>query len=49
MAVIARLNAELGRSVLVLGADGRLFLGCHLALADQGLWMRTWAHALASD
>ena len=49
MAVIAGLNAELGRSVLVLGADGRLFLGCHLALADQGPWMRTWAHALASD
>ena len=49
MAVIAGLNAEFGRSVLVLGADGRLFLGCHLALADQGPWMRPWAHALASD
>lgn len=49
MAVIAGLNAELGRSVLVLGADGRLFLGCHLAVSDEGPWMRRWAHALAVD
>ena len=49
MAVIAGLNAELGRSVLVLGADGRLFLGCHLAVSDEGPWMRRWAHAVAVD
>ncbi|HEX4834015.1 MAG TPA: hypothetical protein VH478_23320 [Trebonia sp.] len=49
LAAIARLNARLGRSVLVLADDGTLSLACHLALADEGPWVRRWAHALAVD
>ena len=49
LAVIAGLNAELGRSLLLLDPDGRLCLACHLAVADEGPWMSRWAHALAVD
>ncbi|MCL2584134.1 MAG: hypothetical protein FWE35_16950 [Streptosporangiales bacterium] len=47
--LIARLNAELGRSVLRLAPGGRLILECHLTLDDESGWFRRWAEYLAVD
>ena len=47
--MVAGLNAELGRSMLLLDTGGRLSLACHLAVADEGSWMSRYAHALAVD
>jgi hypothetical protein len=49
LTVIAELNAQLARSVLLLSAEGTLTLACHLDLADEGPWMCTWARALVVD
>jgi hypothetical protein len=49
LTVIAELNAQLARSVLLLSADGTLTLACHLDLADEGPWLYTWARALVVD